>query len=506
MKKSMGSLWLKAVFILATAFVQVGVWAGVAWFLGAYDWILIVLFTVMSLVGGVFIIVQDAQAETKLPWIILMLLLPLMGGLIYFTYGAHRMSRGRKELEARIEAELKRCVDGVADLPTQDLHLKRQSTYLRQIAKAPAFANTKVTYFPLGESFHQAMLAELDKAEASIFMEFFIIEPGLMWDSIEAILVEKAHQGVDVRVLFDDLGCMTTLPHGFASRLRKEGVQCYAFNPFCTLFNANFNNRDHRKLCVIDGNVGFTGGVNLADEYINQKVKHGHWKDTAVQLNGQGVYGLSLLFLSMWSTVTGTVEDFSRYQPTLHVESDGVVQPFGDSPLDNEPVGENLYMSMLNRATDYVYITSPYLIISREMMVSLLQAAKSGVDVRVILPGIGDKGFVHFLSRSYYKTLVQGGVKIYEYTPGFVHAKMFLSDDEKAVVGTINLDYRSLALHYECGAFLYQSAVIGTIKEDFLHTQSLCTQITLDNLPLNYRLGSPKFMALGLLRTFAPLM
>ncbi len=327
-----------------------------------------------------------------------------------------------------------------------------------------------------------------------------------MWNEIEKILIEKSESGVYVMLMYEYLCCLQTLPMSFAKRLKGHNIDCRAFNKFSNLFNSKFNNRDHRKICVIDGNIGFVGGVNLADEYINHVVKFGHWKDTAVSFKGEAVYNLTVMFLSMWSSMTEKVEDYTKYAPTKTYKSDGIIQPYSATPLDDAAVGENVYMFMLNCAKKYVYITTPYLIITREMMVSLMTAAKSGIDVRLMLPGVPDQKIIFFLSRSYYKELLKAGVKIYEYTPGFVHAKMFVCDDETAVVGTINLDYRSLALHYECGAFMYKSSVVAKIKEDFLQTQKECKEITLENHPYQGRLKFAKFVVLGILRTFSPLL
>ncbi len=510
MKIALSNIFSRTIAILITVIIQVGLWVGLVYLLGDYsEWLLVAL-PLFSLLCTTYIIIQDTYQENKITWIILMFTAPLLGGVIYAFFSGHRVSRRKKAVYNKIEDTIKnsfadnenQCLEILKD----DAQALRQSEYLRKVACAPAYINSKVEYFKLGEEKLKALLSELQKAEKFIFIEYFIIEEGKMWGEIEKVLISKAESGVDVRVLYDDFGCLTTLPSDFSKRLGKHKIVCRAFNRFNHLFNSNFNNRDHRKICVIDANTGFTGGINLADEYINHKIKHGHWKDTAVMIKGAAVYNLTVMFLSMWSSVTENVEVFSQYKPTEYYPTDGVVQPFGDSPLDADAVGETIYMSMLNRAESYVYITSPYLIISREMMVSLITSAKSGVDVRIVVPGIPDKKFVHFLSRSYYEELIKAGVKIYEYTPGFIHSKMFISDDKTAVVGTINLDYRSLSLHYECGVWLYRASIIGDIKTDFLETQKKCREITLENFDHKGNLNMLKFIALGILRTFAPLM
>ena len=305
-----------------------------------------------------------------------------------------------------------------------------------------------------------------------------------MWSSVLEILEEKAQAGVDVRLIFDDWGCITTLPYHFYKELQKKGIQCAAFNPFRPVMNIILNNRDHRKICVVDGYIGFTGGINLADEYINRKKRFGYWKDTAIRLKGEGVWNLTVMFLQMWSVVTRTEVSFANYQPHCYhpqpFEGEGFVQPYCDTPLDNEVVGENVYMNMINRASRYVYICTPYLIIDNEMMTSLCLAAKSGVNVRIITPGIPDKKIVFLLTQSYYEQLIEAGVEIYEYQPGFVHAKSFVCDDELAVIGTINMDYRSLYLHFENGVWIYGNHVVYDMKADYLEMLKDCKKIDLE--------------------------
>ena len=307
-----------------------------------------------------------------------------------------------------------------------------------------------------------------------------------MWRTILDILEEKVKEGVDVRLIYDDMGCLTTLPHKYYETLRKKGIKCQVFNPFRPILNIIQNNRDHRKFCIIDGYVGFTGGVNLADEYINQKERFGHWKDTAVMLKGEAVWNMTAMFLHMWNVITNNREDNSLEEYLPHVwhpepfVGDGYVQPFCDSPLDNETVGENVYLNIINRARRYVYICTPYLVIDNEMMTALCLAAKSGVDVRLMTPGIPDKKLVFLLTQSYYEQLLEAGVKIYEYQPGFLHAKSFVCDDKIGVVGTINLDYRSLYLHFEDGVWIYRNKVIYDIRQDFTDTLDYCKPVTLE--------------------------
>ena len=330
------------------------------------------------------------------------------------------------------------------------------------------------------------LVRELEQAKHYIYIEYFIINDGVMWQTILSILERKVKEGVDVRLIYDDFGCLTTLPHKYEDILRAKGIRCQVFNRFRPILNIIQNNRDHRKICVIDGHTGFTGGINLADEYINQKERFGHWKDTAVMLKGEAVWNMTAMFLDMWTVITGSKElwHFEDYLPHRHhpeeFESDGFVQPFCDTPLDKEVVGENVYLNIINRAKRYVYICTPYLIIDNELMTALCLAAKSGVDVKIMTPGIPDKKMVFLLTQSYYEQLVSAGVEIYEYQPGFLHAKSFVCDDEVGVVGTINLDYRSLYLHFEDGVWMYRNKVVGDIRKDFEETLEYCHTIDLD--------------------------
>ena len=361
-----------------------------------------------------------------------------------------------------------------------------QSRYIENTAVCPPFGNTEVKYFPLGDDMFPALLEELERAEKYIFLEYFIIGEGRMWDSILEILKRKAAAGVDVRVIYDDMGCIMLLPRNYADRLRKWGIRCHVFSRYVPVLNARLNNRDHRKIGIVDGKVAFTGGVNLADEYINEKNRFGHWKDNAVMLRGDAAWSMTVMFLTMWDyldSAGAAAESYEHYRPSDYgapvADSVGWVQPYTDNPLDSEPVGQTIYMNMINRAERYVYIMTPYLIIDGQLEAALCNAARCGVDVRIIMPGVGDKFIVYETSKSYYENLIRHGVKIYEYSPGFLHAKTFICDDKFATVGTVNLDFRSLYLHFECGAWMYRTAVIGDIKADFEATFAKCREIQL---------------------------
>ena len=463
----------------------------------------------LSLLITLGIINSKSNPAYKIVWLIPILLFPVFGGLVYLLFGSDRTGRYlRKKLQG-IGTEMDNVIgeahrrSGAEQLPPDAAN---QSRYISHCAYCPPYQNTTTEYLPLGEVKFERMVEELKKAKHYIFLEYFIIQEGKMWNTILDILRQKAAEGVDVRVIYDDMGCIMILPTGYDKTLEQMGIKCRIFNPFVPILSSRFNTRDHRKICVIDGNVGFTGGINLADEYINAYEKHGHWKDTSILLKGEAVFNLTVMFLSMWDYLDGTTgkTDYSRYYPTVWDENaKGYVQPFADNPLDDEAVGETVYLNLINKAKRYVYITTSYLILSSEMLTALTSAAKCGVDVRIITPHVPDKWYVHAVSRSHYQPLIEAGVKIYEYTPGFIHAKTFVVDDDYAVVGTINLDYRSLYLHFECAVWMYQTPSVAQVRDDFFKTQQISQEITLEECK---SLSFPRRLGRSVLRVFAPLM
>ena len=352
--------------------------------------------------------------------------------------------------------------------------------YIARSGCHPVYDRTAATYFPLGEDKFEEMLKQLEAAEHFIFMEYFIVDEGIMWGRVLEILAAKAAAGVDVRFMYDGSCEFALLPHDYPRRLRKLGIKCKVFAPVSPFVSTHYNYRDHRKILVIDGHTAFNGGVNLADEYINQKAKFGHWKDTAVMLKGEAVKSFTLMFLQMWEIDEAEEESarFLSFPAAPEEAAGGYVIPYGDCPLDNEKLGERVYMDILNRSQEYVHIMTPYLILDGEMETALKFAAERGVEVAVLLPGIPDKAIPYALAKTHYKSLLESGVKIYEYTPGFIHAKVFVSDDREAVVGTINLDYRSLYHHFECATYLYGADCISGIEADFQATAAKCRQVT----------------------------
>ena len=438
---------------------------------------------VFTAVMLLYVLNTQENPSIKLSWSIIISLLPLFGALLYFYV---RFDLGHRLAQRLVGDSIKECMPFVPaqtelkeQLKQEDKDLYNLVHYMEQNGNFPIYGNTQVKYFPLGEEKFHEMLIQLEKAEKFIFMEYFSVGEGYMWSKILDVLRRKAKQGVEVRFLYDGMVAVANLPYNYPKKLRKMGIQCKMFSPVRPLVSTHYNNRDHRKILVIDGKVAFTGGVNLEDRYINQEEVYGHWKDTAVMVEGEAAQGFTLMFLQMWNHD----EKVRIYEPYLELPkisrpAEGFVMPYGDSPMDKENVGEMVYLNILNQARDYVYIMTPYLILDNEMVTALRFAAKRGVDVRLILPHIPDKKYAFVLAKSHYKELFEAGVKIYEYTPGFVHAKVFLSDDMHAVVGTINLDYRSLYLHFECAAYLYKVPALADIMADFQDTMEKSHLIT----------------------------
>lgn len=462
---------------------------------------------ILSIVAILFVIKSDMNPSYKIGWILLIAVLPILGGLMYVIFGNKRPTKNMREM---LRAQLEKSAEylGTQESITGELDGGAAGLfkYLEGSAGYPTAKNTTVRYYRVGEEMYADLLPELEKAEKFIFLEYFIIRPGEMWDGVLEILKRKAAAGVDVRIIYDDMGCIDILPANYNATLEGWGIRTMAFNRFVPAVSLVMNNRDHRKITVIDGKVGFTGGINISDEYINVKERFGHWKDTGLMLKGPGVFNLTLMFLEMWNAFNKDGDGYAEFIPDSFEEcgsaDDGYVLSFSDSPLDNESVGESVYTDMLYQAKNYIYITTPYLAIDSELQTALCMAAKRGVDVRMITPGIPDKKLVYRLTRSYYPTLLRAGVKIYEYTPGFIHAKSFVCDDKLCVVGTINMDYRSLYLHFECGTLMYNNPEIKQVKKDDLDTMEKCRKVELSDMKTNF-LGE---LFDSFLRSVAPLL
>ncbi|MBQ9773778.1 MAG: cardiolipin synthase [Clostridia bacterium] len=464
--------------------------------------------TVLSGITAFHLLRQHDKSAFKISLIFLILFFPVFGGAFYLVFHFQTGSSGfRRRLDKLIlksregyTPNEKVLARATAECPKDQKLL----SYLQNTVAFPAYADTQTQYFPSGKEMLQVMLRDLERAERYVFLEYFIIEEGVMWDSMLEILKRKVAEGVEVRVIYDDIGSIRTLPAGYAKKLSRIGVQCRAFNPFHPFLTTIQNNRDHRKIAVIDGKIAYTGGINLADEYIDEKIRFGKWKDNSIRLCGEGAISFTTMFLQMWSLLTKTEEDVSRYlpSPAFSAVSDGWIQPYTDSPMDKENVGEHVYLHAIERTQKYLYITTPYLMVGDELMTALKYCAKAGVDVRIITPGKPDKPLVHFTTRSYYRELINAGIKVYEFAEGFMHAKTFISDGDLAIVGTVNMDYRSLYLHFECGTCLYNTSSIAPIEKDFHDSLAQCRRITEKDCKTNF------FVKLlqDICRIFAPLM
>ncbi|MBE5997319.1 MAG: cardiolipin synthase [Lachnospiraceae bacterium] len=481
--------------------------------------------TVFNIVMVIVLFNMEMDAEAKLTWMLIIAVLPIFGAaLLLFT----RVNAGHRQVKKSVEDEIDRTRKmipqpaGTADaLREGGSGLDDLSRYLNRSGCFPVFENEESRYFPSGEAYFEGVLEELSKAEEYIYLEFFIIEEGEMWGRILEILKEKADAGLDVRVMYDGMCELNSLPKNYLKLLRRAGITAKAFSPIMPVISSHYNYRDHRKILVIDGKTAFTGGVNLADEYINVKERFGHWKDAGLMVRGAAARSFTLMFLQMWN-ITEREADYSRvtenmpqpvpentvvrakWSPERKMASEGgYVMPYADCPLDNDKVGETVYMDILYRANDYVHIMTPYLILDGELKAALKYAAERGVDVKLILPGIPDKKAAYALAKSHYKELVASGIEIYEYTPGFVHSKIFVSDDKKAVVGTINLDYRSLYHHFECAAYLYKTPCVAEVEADFCETLTKCRRVTPETIrkeKLSYKITG------WILKFTAPLM
>lgn len=465
---------------------------------------------------------KNGPVDVKLPWVILILLFPVFGSIFYLLF---RNQKVRKKVRLNVESQAYATSKVIHDatntydtLKALDRSIYNQSKYIFKTTNMPIYQNTESKYYEIGETYYEDLITELKKAQKFIFMEYFIIKMGTMWNTVFNILKEKAASGVEVRLLYDDFGCITSLPTNYKQHVEKYSIKCEVFNTIYPIATLAHNNRDHRKIVVIDGITGFTGGINLADEYINKQSRFGHWKDTGVMIKGDAVKSFTLMFLEAWHIYRDKNEDYTPFVPKLEIKKDVVpvktkkrknkknkldasqmvipslepdfqyenlwsnskefIQPYLSTPMDDqEIVARNVYVNILNSANDYVYITTPYLILDPELKAALINAGKREVDVRIITPGIPDKKYVFTVTRSEYADLLKSGIKIYEYTPGFIHAKNVVADDKVATCGSINFDNRSFYHSYECGIFLYNSHCVEEIKADFLKTQELSNEI-----------------------------
>lgn len=502
---------IRLVLTSAALLLQIAFFALTANLVVSYSPLVFFAAQAFGFVVSVYILSNTDDHTYASAWIILVLLLPVFGAFMYFSWG--RINTNRKQAAANRQA-----ADRYASYFTQseDRLLAFSQTYpeYTRIARYLALCGFPLTYagdceyYPLGEDYFRALQAELEKAERFIFMEYFIIAEGKIWQQIRRTLKEKAAAGVEVRILYDDGGSLFTIHTGFRKELERDGIQVQVFNPVHrAVRHFHLNYRNHRKITVIDGRIGYTGGINIGDEYANLYVKHGHWKDTAIGVTGSAVRTMTLLFLQMWDCCAGTVTDHAdRYLCDEYPShnKNGYVQFFSDHPANNpKNTGETTYMQLLYSAKQYVYITTPYLIIDNPMIYALCSAAQSGADVRILTPHIPDKWFVHATTRSFYGRLIRQGVRIFEYTPGFIHSKMIVSDDRIAIVGSINMDFRSFFLHDECALMVCGSPAVREILADICRTMELCKEITPEQMK-----NRSVFIKIiqSLLKLFSPMM
>ena len=471
--------------VIVLAFLAQLIFLAVGYFrLRNYSYLFYGLFLLISIVTVIYIFNTRGTPDMKLSWMFFIAIFPIFGAIFYVTIA---MQPGTKVMYNKLRTLFQQTKEHVTvdretweKLRAESPHMGQLAQYLYNCDNSPVYRNTQVTYYPLGDEQFPAMIEEIKKAQSFIFVEFFIVSEGKMWDEIHSILKEKAEQGVEVRFMYDGTDVLFNLPNYYPKMLEKEGIHSKMFAPIKPIFSPHYNNRDHRKILVIDGKVAFTGGINLADEYINQKQRFGHWKDTGVMIKGDAVERFTYMFLEMWNESERQAEDFKKYACPVDasVPADGYAIPYSVCPLGPERVGERVYLDIINTAHTYVHIMTPYLIPSHQMIMALTYAAKRGVEVIIIMPHIPDKKYAFVLAKTYYNQLMEAGVHIYEYEPGFVHAKVFVADDEKAVVGTVNLDYRSLYHHFECGLVLYRNSQIAAIEKDVQDTLEKCMEQT----------------------------
>ena len=479
----------------------------------------------LGFILSVYLINRKGNPAFKIAWMVPILTVPVFGALFYLYFHLQMESQLLnqqvvKEVARTAELSEQKEEDQKA-LEEDSAQMANLVSYLRKVSNSAVHTNTTARYYPSGESAFDVILRELSAAKHYIFIEFFIVDQGYMWETILEILRAKVKEGVEVRIMYDGMSDYFRLPIHYARHLNEEGIKCQVFSPIVPLLSTVQNNRDHRKIMVVDGHTAFTGGINLADEYINQKERFGYWKDACLMLKGDAVRDFTLMFLQIWNVVeyvrlpkvqrdraeAHLLDEYRRYiqmpLPKREEGGKGFVVPYDDNPLDNEQVGELVYLDILNTAKKYVHIMTPYLVLDHNMVVALTYAAKRGVDVKIIMPHIPDKQYAFILARTFYNELLEAGVEIYEFLPGFVHSKVVVSDDEKAVVGSINMDFRSLYLSFECAALMYKNKEINVIEEDFRNTLEKCEKVTKE---VYRRMPFWQKLAGSLLRLFAPLM
>lgn len=503
----MGKIMRRVLIVVPAVALQVLWHVLLVKWLAPYAPLIVSLLSVAAVFMVLFIVIKRDESTYKLLWLLIILTMPLVGALLYLFFGNKRTAKPLKKRLQGVESSGDPHPLPVGETPfAGEKRMEQTIRWLERKTGYPLCKARPVRYYPLGDDMFPDMLRDMKSAKRSIYIEYFIIEPGQMWDAMLAVLEDKLRQGVDVRVMYDDLGSISSFNFSNARELTQKGIPCVPFNPLLAL-KGTANYRDHRKMLIVDNEIAYSGGINLSDRYINLEHPYGHWKDTGFRLTGEGVHSFTHMFLTFWNAFALKKGEGGTPMPTLQDsaeaprETDGYVLSYYDSPLEHDATSNQLFIDLLSQSTDYAWFFTPYLMLGDDLMAAMLAAARRGVDVRIIMPGIPDKKLIFRMSRSFYQVLLNGGVKIYEYTPGFVHAKSFVSDDKVATIGTVNLDYRSLFLHFENNSLFYRSSIVEKIKEDFLATQALCSEVQ----PYDKKRYSRRWAVDGLLRIFAPL-
>lgn len=503
----MGKIMRRVLIVVPAVALQVLWHVLLVKWLAPYAPLIVSLLSVAAVFMVLFIVIKRDESTYKLLWLLIILTMPLVGTLLYLFFGNKRTAKPLKKRLQSVESSGDPHPLPVGETPfAGEKRMEQTIRWLERKTGYPLCKAQPVRYYPLGDNMFPDMLRDMKSAKRSIYIEYFIIEPGQMWDAMMEVLEDKLRQGVDVRVMYDDLGSISSFNFSNARELTQKGIPCVPFNPLLAL-KGTANYRDHRKMLIVDNEIAYSGGINLSDRYINLEHPYGHWKDTGFRLTGEGVHSFTHMFLTFWNAFALKKGEGGTPMPTLQDsaeaprETDGYVLSYYDSPLEHDATSNQLFIDLLSQSTDYAWFFTPYLMLGDDLMAAMLAAARRGVDVRIIMPGIPDKKLIFRMSRSFYQVLLNGGVKIYEYTPGFVHAKSFVSDDKVATIGTVNLDYRSLFLHFENNSLFYRSSIVEKIKEDFLATQALCSEVQ----PYDKRRYSRRWAVDGLLRIFAPL-
>lgn len=521
--QNMMRVFLTAAMLL----VQVAVFVMLIFIFSEWSPVLHSFNIILSIIVAIYLVNSSTQVNYKFSWIFLISILPVFGGIFFLVFGLHSKSRGMtkmlRDIHESSDRAFKETNDSDRAIPANQ-HASAQANFLEETTGYPTYLNTASHYCATGEEQFDVMLESIRQAQRFVFLEYFIISEGEMWTALFELLKIKVQEGVEVKLLYDDLGAVRFLPYQFRERLGEVGIEVIAYNPFHPLLSLRFNNRDHRKMIIVDGYIAMTGGINIADEYINRKERFGHWKDTGIVLAGPAVWSFTVMFLAVWNVLSPNPVDIHAYaahrwavdhsrlsdsnggkilKNLFDSSTEGHILPFDDSPFDDEHQAAAAYRNIINRATESIDICTPYLVLDDEMSNALTSASQSGVHVRIITPHVPDKPYVHATTRSYYQQFVEKGVEIYEYTPGFIHAKSIVADNDTAIIGTVNFDYRSLYLHMENAVWLYGTASIAEMKADFERTIERSERITLEKIKNTHWVV--KIVRL-VLRVFAPLM